>query len=223
VEGVTTMGVPYAILRGPAFADGSTAIAAGPVRSHFACFECRREFATQAAFQKHKEASGHMKATSGVPTEIPPAVVAPRRAAAPAANAKHLRAVGRVRPTEPKEIEPPTVGTTKAPVQAPSPPVAAESAGPTADTAPSAGRAPSAPANLLLARRARGMSRARLAERTDLPGQALALFENGWVDLWPEDKTEIARVLQVPGAVLWGPSTDVLLAWLEREDFSERR
>ena len=85
-----------------------------------------------------------------------------------------------------------------------------------AHSAPSPGRAPSVPANLLLARRARAMSRTRLAERVGLAAQAIALFENGWVDLWPEDKAEIARVLEVPGAVLWGPSTDVLLAALDR-------
>ena len=85
------------------------------------------------------------------------------------------------------------------------------------DSASGAGRVPSVPANLLLARRARAMSRTRLAERVGLAAQAIALFENGWADLWPEDKAEIARVLEVPGAVLWGPSTDVLLAWLERE------
>ena len=219
-------GVPYGILRGRPFTDGSTAMAAGPVRSFYACLECRREFATQTTFQKHREASGHMKVIPGEPTETPPAGIAPRRistglsaaairhTAAPAADAKRLRAVGTSHPT---------VSVAKAPVQAPPPPVAAESAVPTADTASSVGRAPSVPANLLLARRARAMSRSRLAERSALPVQAIRLFENGWVDLWPEDKAEIARVLQVPGAVLWGPSTDVLLAWLEREDFSERR
>lgn len=73
-------------------------------------------------------------------------------------------------------------------------------------------------ANLVLVRHSLGVSRQEVSRRTGIPVQALTLFENGWVDLWNEDKADIARVLGVPHSVLWGPSTDVVVAWLERPE-----
>ena len=72
------------------------------------------------------------------------------------------------------------------------------------------------PVHLALVLRALGVSRMELSDRTGIPVQAIALFEDARVDLPDADKAAIARVLEVPKAVLWGPSTDVLLAWLER-------
>ena len=231
-KGATTTGVPYGILRGSTFTDGSTALAAGPVRSYFACLDCRAEFASKAAFEAHKEARGHMKSTqassAGPATEVRPSLV--RRAAGAQSAAVGSRDHARVTPAGARAPAPPVadgphLGKADS-TNKPAPAAGAKSTGLSVvetgavDSASGAGRAPSVPANLLLTRRARAMSRTRLAERVGVTAQAIALFENGWVDLWPDDKAEIARVLQVPGAVLRGPSTDVLLAWLEREDIS---
>lgn len=73
-------------------------------------------------------------------------------------------------------------------------------------------------ASLVLVRHGLGVSRQELSRRTGVPVQALALFENGWVDLWDEDKVDIAKALDVPYSILWGPSTDVVVAWLERPE-----
>ncbi len=71
-------------------------------------------------------------------------------------------------------------------------------------------------ASLFLVRHALGVTRADLSGRTGIPATALSLFEEGWVDLWEDDKLDVARVLGVPATVLWGPSLGVLAAWLER-------
>jgi transcriptional regulator with XRE-family HTH domain len=80
---------------------------------------------------------------------------------------------------------------------------------------PSETRPTNGAANLFLARRAAGWSLAELAAHTGVPVEALRLFEDGWVDLWDEDKADIARALSVPASLLWGGSSTALAAWLE--------
>lgn len=64
----------------------------------------------------------------------------------------------------------------------------------------------------------RGMSRAQLSERTGVCPASIARYEHGREPVLEIDKAVIAQALGIPFAILWGPSTDVLAAWLERPD-----
>lgn len=80
------------------------------------------------------------------------------------------------------------------------------------------GRALSRADHLSVARRALGLSIAELSRRTGLTARAIAYFEARGTGLGPQARSLIARALNAPDAVLWGPSTEVLTAWLDRPD-----
>ena len=71
-------------------------------------------------------------------------------------------------------------------------------------------------ANLRLARTALGLTRSDLGTRLGVPAAAIARLEDGSQGADERAKAAIARALQIPLAVLWGPSMPVLTAWLER-------
>ena len=83
-------------------------------------------------------------------------------------------------------------------------------------TRPVAACSPGAAAHLALVRSALGLTHAELCQRTGVSAEAIARLEDGRSDPDAAEKATIARALGIPLTVLWGPSTEVLAAWLER-------
>lgn len=85
-----------------------------------------------------------------------------------------------------------------------------------------AAHSPGAGAHLALVRSALGLTGAELYRRTGVSAEAFARLEDGRTGPDEAEKATIARALGIPLTVLWGPSTEVLAAWLERPGATAR-